>query len=163
MTELTALLSTASRGRFREEQARSLQALARQSVGVSFLADAARVEVRCLLAKIELLESQRQQVDETLAELMAQIPQHLTTITGIGPTTGAALLAEISDIQRFDSLEKLVGYAGIDTAVHQTGQFEAHRMHMSKRGSPYLRHTLWQAASMAIRYDVELKAYYDRK
>ena len=163
LTELTELLRTASRGRFREEQARSLQALARQSVGVSFLADAARVEVRCLLAQIELLETQRQQVDEALADLMAQIPQYLTSITGIGPTTGAALLAEIGDIRRFDSIEKLVGYAGIDAAVHQTGEFEAHRMHMSKRGSPYLRHALWQAASMAIRYDSELKAYYDRK
>ncbi len=36
-------------------------------------------------------------------------------------------------------------------------------MHMSKRGSPYLRHALWQAASMAIRFDPELRAYYDRK
>ena len=34
---------------------------------------------------------------------------------------------------------------------------------MSKRGSPYLRHALWQAASMAIRYDPELQAYYQLK
>jgi transposase len=34
---------------------------------------------------------------------------------------------------------------------------------MSKRGSPYLRQALWQAASMAIRYDEDLKAYYTRK
>jgi len=34
---------------------------------------------------------------------------------------------------------------------------------MSKRGSPYLRHALWQAAFMAIRYDPELQAYYQRK
>jgi hypothetical protein len=36
-------------------------------------------------------------------------------------------------------------------------------MHMSKRGSPYLRHALWQAASMAIQYDDELHTYYGRK
>jgi transposase len=34
---------------------------------------------------------------------------------------------------------------------------------MSKRGSPYLRLALWQAASMAILYDTDLKAYYQRK
>ena len=34
---------------------------------------------------------------------------------------------------------------------------------MSKRGSPYLRQALWQAASMAVQYDPQLKQYYQRK
>ena len=163
LQELTELLHTASRGRFDRAKADALQTLAKQSVGVRFLADAAQLQVRCLLGQIDLLEEQRQLVDDALAQLMAQVPQHLTSIPGVGSTTGAALLAEIGDIQRFDAPEKLVAYAGIDATVYQTGQFEARQMHMSKRGSPYLRHALWQAASMAIRYDDELRAYYDRK
>ena len=163
LTELAELLQSASRGRFDRTKAEAIQTLAQQSVGVSFLADAAQLEVRCLLAQIDLLEDQRDQVDLALAQLMEQVPQHLTSIPGVGPTTGAALLAEIGDIQRFDAPEKLVAYAGIDATVYQTGQFEARQMHMSKRGSPYLRHALWQAASMAIQYDEELRAYYDRK
>jgi transposase len=161
--ELTTLLHNASRGRFDHTRAEAIQRLAQQSVGVRFLADAAQLEVRCLLAQIDLLEAQRQQVDEALAQLMAQVPQYITSVPGVGATTGAALLAEIGDIRRFDAPEKLIAYAGIDAAVHQTGQFEATQMHMSKRGSPYLRHALWQAASMAIRYDDELHTYYDRK
>jgi len=163
LSELTDLLQTASRSRFDRTKAEAVQTLAQQSVGVRFLADAAQLEVRCLLAQIDLLEEQRQQVDDALAQLMDQVPQHLTSIPGVGPTTGAALLAEIGDVHRFDAPEKLVAYAGIDVAVYQTGQFEARQMHMSKRGSPYLRHALWQAASMAIQYDDELRAYYDRK
>ena len=159
LQELTELLHTASRGRFDRAKADALQTLAKQSVGVRFLADAAQLQVRCLLGQIDLLEEQRQLVDDALAQLMAQVPQHLTSIPGVGSTTGAALLAEIGDIQRFDAPEKLVAYAGIDATVYQTGQFEARQMHMSKRGSPYLRHALWQAASMAIRYDDELRAY----
>jgi len=161
--ELTDLLHTASRGRFDRAKAEALQTLAKQSVGVRFLADAAQLQVRCLLAQMDLLEEQRQRVDDALAQLMDQVPQHLTSLPGVGPTTGAALLAEIGDIQRFDAPEKLVAYAGIDATVYQTGQFEARQMHMSKRGSPYLRHALWQAASMAIMHDDELRAYYDRK
>lgn len=163
LAELTALLKTTSRSRFGRTKAETVQATAQQSVGVRFLADAAQLEVRCLLAQLDLLEEQRDQVDVALAQLMEQVPQHLTSIPGVGPTTGAALLAEIGDIQRFETPEKLVAYAGIDAAVYQTGQFEARQMHMSKRGSPYLRHALWQAASMAIQYDAELRAYYDRK
>lgn len=34
---------------------------------------------------------------------------------------------------------------------------------MSQRGSPDLRHALWQAASMAIQYDADLKAYSQRR
>src|SRR5512139_984917 len=163
LRELTDLLQTASRGRFNHAKAEALQTLAQQSVGVRFLADAAQLEVRCLLAQIDLLEEQRQRVDVALALLMDQVPQHLTSIPGVGPTTGAALLAEIGDVQRFDAPEKLVAYAGIDATVYQTGQFEARQRHMSKRGSPYLRHALWQAAAMAIQHDDELRAYYDRK
>jgi transposase len=163
LTELAELLQTASRGRFDRTKAEAVQTLAKQSVGVNFLADAAQLEVRCLLAQIDLLEEQRDQVDVALTQLMEQVPQHLTSIPGVGPTTGAALLAEIGDVRRFDAPEKLVAYAGIDATVYQTGQFEARQKHMSKRGSPYLRHALWQAASMAIQYDAELHAYYDRK
>jgi transposase len=163
LAELTELLKTSSRSRFGRTKAETVQTVARQSVGVRFLADAAQLEVRCLLAQIDLLEEQRDQVDAALTQLMDQIPQHLTSIPGVGPATGAALLAEIGDVQRFDAPEKLVAYAGIDATVYQTGQFEARQMHMSKRGSPYLRHALWQAASMAIQYDDELRGYYDRK
>ena len=163
LTELTALLEAASRGRFGREQAEALQSAARQSIGVTFLADAAQLEMRCLLAQLDLLAEQRDQVDAAVAELMAQLPQHLTSIPGIGPTTGAAILAEIGDVRRFETLEKLVGYAGIDASVYQTGQFTGTQRHMSKRGSPYLRHALWQAACMAIRYDDELRTYYQRK
>lgn len=163
LQELSDLLQKTSRGRFGTQKAEDLQSQARQSVGVGFLKDAVRLEMGCLLAQIELLEEQRDQVERALEALMAQVPQYITSIPGIGLATGAALLAEIGDVSRFESAEKLVAYAGIDATVYQTGQFEASEAHMSKRGSPYLRLALWQAASMAIQYDPELKAYYQRK
>jgi len=163
LQELESLLLDASRGRFGLQKAQQIQARARQSIGVGFLADAAGLEMRCLLAQIELLEQQRDQVDAALETLMHQIPQHITSIPGIGPVTGAAIVAEIGDVNRFDSVEKLVAYAGIDPSVYQTGQFRASEAHMSKRGSPYLRHALWLAASVAIKHDPQLQSYYERK
>ena len=163
LQELEILLHDASRGRFGREKAQQIHAQAVQSVGVGFLADAAGIEMRCLLAQIELLEQQRDQIDAVLETLMSQIPQHITSVPGIGPATGAAIVGEIGDISRFDSPEKLVAYAGIDPSVYQTGQFQASEAHMSKRGSPYLRHAVWQAATVAIQHDPELQAYYTRK
>lgn len=163
LQELTDLLAKTSRGRFGAEKAVQLQEKARQSIGVGFLADAVQVEMRCLLAQIELLEEQQVEVEAAEATLMAQIPQQITTIPGVGAVTGAAILAEIGDINRFENSDKLVAYAGIDATVYQSGQFRAMETHMSKRGSPYLRLALWQAASMCIQHNDELKAYYEKK
>ncbi len=163
VSELSELLRTHSRGQFGQAQAQELIEAAKQSVGVSFLADAAQLEVSCLVAQIEFLQEQVAQVEGALQTLMAQIKQHLTTITGIGAVTAATLLGEIGDITRFATLEKLVAYAGIDAKVPQSGQFTATAMHMSKRGSPYLRRALWLSASVARLHDPELKAYYERK
>ncbi|MFC2031309.1 IS110 family transposase [Chloroflexota bacterium] len=157
------MLQTASRGRFGQPKAEAIQSAARQSVGVGFLVDAVRVEMHCLLQQIDLLQEQVAQLDAAMAELMEQIPQYITSIPGIGLATGAAILGEIGDVHRFDTVDKLVAYAGIDPTVYQTGQFKASEAHMSKRGSPYLRHALWQAASMAIRYNPDLQAYYQAK
>jgi transposase len=163
LTELSRILHTSSRGRFGTAKAVAIQAAAQRSVGVSFLADAIRIKMRCLLEQIDLLELQRAQLDAELAALMAQIPQYITSIPGIGPVTGAAILAEIGDVHRFERVEQLVAYAGIDPSVYQTGQFQATQAHMSKRGSPYLRHALWLAAGMAIQHDDELRAYYQAR
>ena len=163
LVELTDLLRNASRGRFGQPKAEAIQNAARQSVGVGFLIDAVRVQMGCLLEQIDLLQEQVAQLDVALAELMDQIPQYITSIPGIGSVTGAAILGEIGDVHRFESVDKLVAYAGIDPTVYQTGQFKASEAHMSKRGSPYLRHALWLAATVAVRYDPDLQAFYETK
>ena len=163
LQELADLLTRTSRSRFGMEKAVQLQEKARQSIGVDFLADAVQVEMRCLLAQIDLLEEQEKNVVQALEALMQTIPQHITTIPGIGLATGAAILAEIGDVHRFENEDKLVAFAGIDASVSQSGQFNATEMHMSKRGSPYLRLALWQAASMCLIHNQELNEYYHKK
>ena len=163
LEELTELLSRASRGRFGQDKAETILEKARHSIGISTFANSARVQVQCLLAQLNLLEEQCQEIDKEIEILMAQLPQHITTIPGVGAVTGAAILGEIGDIHRFDAPGKLVAYAGIDATVYQSGNFEATETHMSKRGSPFLRVALWQAASMAALYDPQLKEYYQKK
>ena len=93
---------------------------------------------------------------------MKQTDSYITTIPGIGPVLGAVILSELGDISRFEDAKKLVAYAGIDAAVNQSGNFEGTEVHMSKRGSPYLRRALYTAANVAAFHDPELSAYYQR-
>lgn len=163
LSELTQILRKASRGRFSERKAQEIIDQARSSIGISFLADAAQVELRCLLEQIRFLEEQIDRIDDHLAILLEEADQYLTTIPGIGVVLAATILGEIGDVNRFAELEKLVAYAGIDPTVHESGQFGATEAHMSKRGSPYLRRALWLAANVARQHDPDLKAYYHKK
>ena len=46
-------------------------------------------------------------------------------------------MAEIGDINRFDTPSQLQAFAGLDPATHQSGKFVAKDVSMVKRGSPY--------------------------
>lgn len=163
LEELSGHLHRASRGRLGRERAQALQEKARDSLGLAVLGPVARVKVKALLEQIELLERQVGEVEAAISELIAQQPQHLTTIKGIGPVLAATLLAEIGDVHRFPSLESLVAYAGIDPSVFESGEFTGRRQHMSKRGSPYLRRALWLAAHSTRQWNQDLDAYFQRK
>jgi transposase len=164
LTELAQLLRRASHGYYGEAKAREIQGIAQQSVGSSFLLQAARVEMDCLLAQLTFFEAQIDTVDAALAELVETVPDtYLTTIPGIGTTAAAIILGEIGDVRRFEAVEQLIAYAGIDPTVYQSGEFEGNQAHMSKRGSPHLRRILWLAATMARIKDPELKAFYRKK
>jgi transposase len=103
------------------------------------------------------------ELEERIAAYLDQVPQHLTSIPGVGPVLAAAILGEIGDIRRFKNGSALVAYAGIDPIVYQTGEFRARSTRISKRGSRYLRRAVWQAAQGAARHDPVLKEVYERK
>ena len=63
---------------------------------------------------------------------------------GVGETTAAQLMAEIGDVRRFPRRSSIVGFAGVDPAVDQSGKHEAKSTPTTKRGSPHLRKTLYQ-------------------
>lgn len=94
--------------------------------------------------------------DQTIKQLLVSIP-------GIGPTIANTLITEIGDIKRFPSGKSLVAYAGLDPKVKQSGVSLKHNTKITKRGSPYLRKSVYISAYIAKRYDPELKEYFDKK
>ena len=62
-----------------------------------------------------------------------------------------ALCIDVSKISNFGTAKQLVAYAGLDPSVYQSGNFRAKNTKISKRGTPYLRKALFQAASAAVR------------
>lgn len=162
LSELTQLLTAASRGRLGQDRAEALQEAARHSFGVTHGLDAFTLEMRLLIAQVDFISRQIDEIDDRIAELM-QDHQLICSIPGVGPTLGAAILGELGDIRRFPDARHLRAYAGLDATVHQSGQFQGSQARISKRGSPYLRRALWFAASVARMHDPHWRTIYEQK
>ena len=158
---LTELLRTASRGRFGRERAEALRKLAKESIG-SF-SESAVFQLRLLLKRIELLNAQVEMYDDEIRRLMDQLDSPILSLPGIGYTLGAMILSEIGDIKRFSSPAKLLAFAGLEPSVYQSGKFNPASGKMVKRGSPFLRWALLQAATYAPAFSITFAAYYDKK
>ena len=77
--------------------------------------------------------------------LASQLPEYpvVMSMYGVGESTGPQLMAEIGDIRRFAGKRSLVAFAGIDPMPNQSGTKNVRSNRSSKRGSPYLRKTLF--------------------
>ena len=76
--------------------------------------------------------------------------RRLLPIPGIGLVTAATVVAEVWDIQRFPSPERLCSWAGL-TPGERTSDAHTRRGHITKQGSRWLRWILVEAATTAVR------------
>ena len=161
MTHLAHLLEVASHGHFGKEKARELRVLAQKSVGVND--SSLSIQITHTIEQIELLDSQLFHTELEMANLVTCLHSVIMTIPGIGFINGGMILGEIGDIHRFSEPKKLLAFAGLDPSVHQSGNFQAQRTRMSKRGSKVLRYALINAAHNVVKNNATFKAYYDAK
>ena len=161
MTHLAHLLKVNSHGHFDKEMAQQLRVLAQKSVGASD--SSLSIQVTHTIQQIELLDSQLERVEAEMTEIMKFNDSVIMTIPGIGYINGGMILGEIGDIHRFSSPNKLLAYAGLDPSVYQSGNFQAKKTRMSKRGSKVLRYALVNAALNVVKNNATFKAYYEAK
>ena len=161
MTHLAHLLEVASHGHFGKEKARELRVLAQKSVGVND--SSLSIQITHTIEQIELLDSQLFHTELEMANLVTCLHSVIMTIPGIGFINGGMILGEIGDIHRFSEPKKLLAFAGLDPSVHQSGNFQAQRTRMSKRGSRVLRYALINVAHNVVKNNATFKAYYDAK
>ena len=158
---LTELLHNASRGAFGKDKAEHLRQLAKHSVGT--YSPAAVMELKMYLDRIDLLNAQIEMFETEIIRLMDEINSPILSIKGIGYVLGAMILSEIGDISRFSSPDKLLAFAGAEPSIYQSGKFTPTSGKMVKRGSPFLRWALFQAAGYVSEYSHTFAAYRSKK
>ena len=161
--ELFEIIKDKSHNRLTKAKAISIKEAAADTFGIKIAQDAFSFQLKQLIDRMNFLDKQIEALDIEIMKYYEQFDCYLHTIPGIGIIGAATILAEIGDISRFKNSSALVAFASIDPTVRQSGEFNSTHNHMSKRGSPYLRHAIFLAATTCSFHNSPLNAYYKKK
>ena len=161
--ELFEIIKDKSHNKLTMKKAISIREAASDTFGIKIAQDAFSFQLKQLIDRMNFHDKQIEALDIEIMKYYEQFDCYLHTIPGIGMIATATILAEIGDIHRFKSSSALVAFAGIDPTVRQSGEFNSTHNHMSKRGSPYLRHAIFLAATTCSFHNSPLNAYYKKK
>ena len=161
--ELFEIIKDKSHNKLTMKKAISIREAAADTFGIKIAQDAFSFQLKQLIDRMNFLDKQIEALDCQILEYYEKFDCYLHTIPGIGMIGAATILAEIGDISRFKNSSSLIAFAGIDPTVRQSGEFNSTHNHMSKRGSPYLRHAIFLAATTCSFHNSPLNAYYKKK
>ena len=134
-----------NRYQFSEQTAIELHTDARQKFPLVPKSDICKLMVKEAVAQLNAVSRTVETYRAEMDRLASQLPEYETVMamTGVGKSMGPQLMAEIGDIRRFAHQKSLVGFAGTDPIKDESGDKVPGSKPSSKRGSPYLRKTLF--------------------
>lgn len=137
-----------------------------EDVGNHSMAKTLNKSIKSTLAAIEKdltnLESQMIKIineDDNLKKLYLLI----TSVVGIGLVTGVSLLIYTNGFTRLKDVRKLACYCGVAPFEYSSGTSIRGRTKVHQMANKKLKTNLYLAAMSAIRWDPEIKSYYNRK
>lgn len=158
---LNKLFKISGKGRRISLDTKKLKEIAKNSIGIYCISEA--IKVRNLVAQIELIENQIKDIDKKIEEHSMNVDSPILSIPGISHFSGTSILAEIGNIDNFNSASKLIKYAGLSPSSYESGTFSAKHSAITKKGSKYLRKTLYQIILPVIRYNPIFNKYFNLK
>lgn len=164
LDDVARLLAETSQHRWGRPHAQALQEVARTSAASTRAVAARGVVVRTLALHLLDLHARVAELEAALSELLRTDPpsqQLHGQVPGLGPLWTATIRAELGDVSRFSRVDQVVAYAGLEPRTHESGRFAGQRR-LSKRGPGELRHALYMATLVAVRFRPEWQMRYQR-
>lgn len=141
--------------------AEELKEAAKKSVGFGSVAE--EMTIQNLIAQIELIESQIDLIDKKIEEFSIKTNSPILSIPGISHFSGTSILAELGDINNYSKPSQIIKMAGVVPLTYESSQYAAQHTAITKKGSKYLRKTLYQIILPVIENNEVFKKYYDLK
>ena len=150
------------KGRYLSISVEDIKGYAIGSIGVPGYADLVKDSAQ----KILYLEKRDKALTKALVEHENTVHEKemeiLQSIPGVGEITAAHFMAEVEDISRFATYQKLIAYMGTDPSIYQSGESYS-KGHITKHGNRSLRKYTYIMAQRAIIHSSSFRAYYDKK
>ena len=138
--------------------AEQLKESAKNSIGIDSSSEV--IQIKHLIAQIELIQDQINEVDKKIEEFSTNMNSPILSIPGISHFSGTSILSELGDIRNYSSAAKIIKFAGVAPFEYQSSQYKAEHTAITKKGSKYLRKTLYQIIIPIIRNNPVFKEYY---
>jgi transposase len=130
---------------YRKSQAAKIYEISKKYAAVLPKDEFTETLIKSATAQINSIAETQAAVLRKMKELAKSMPEWEAVIemSCVGENLAAQLIAEIGDINRFDSKKSLTGFAGVDSATHQSGTVNRQGEPVTKSGSPHLRRALF--------------------
>ena len=117
------------------QKVRQLLEEAASSIGVDYGEEAARFKLRQMVEELDLLDSQTEDLEAKMSQMLEQVPytKYLLSVKGFGIVTLAACLGELGDPLRFDDPKQMARMAGYNLTEDSSGKNKSGTC-ISKRG-----------------------------
>ena len=134
-----------NRYQFSMEKAAEVYALAKSAVVLVQKTSVTKTLVQEAANQLTAISRSVETYRSEMNKLASQLPEYpvVMEMYGVGESLGPQLMAEIGDVRRFERKQSLVAFAGIDPAPSESGAYCSRSNKTTKRGSPYLRKTLF--------------------
>lgn len=153
---------------FNEEKAAEIYAFAQEKVVLTPRTELHELMVRQAAEQVTALSKSVEIYRAEMDKLASQLPEYpvVMEMYAVGKSLGPQLMAEIGDVTRFAGKQSLVAFAGVDPMPNQSGDKSSRSNKTSKRGSPYLRKTLFNVMDIYLRLspqDEPIYQFLDKK
>ena len=152
---------TNDRGRQIALTPEKLKEAAKNSIG--FPSKAEVIEMKHLIDMIDLIKEQIREVDKKIEEFSIKNNSPILSIPGISHFSGTSILAELGDLHNYSRASQIIKFAGVSPYKHKSSQYEAQHTAITKKGSRYLRKTLYQVILPVIKFNPVFNRYYRHK
>lgn len=153
---------------FSSQKAESIHASARQQVPLLPKSPTTKLLIQEAAAHVTYVSRMVEALRVQMNDLASKLPEYTVVMSmyGVGESLGPQLMAEIGDISRFATKRAVVAFAGVDPMPNQSGMKDVRSNRSSKRGSPYLRQTLYKVMTILLQNsppDDSVYQFLDRK
>ena len=117
--------------------------------------------------RLKLLQKQITSIDLELktlvesSEMLCSKVNRITKVKGLSLLTVATVIAETNGFAIIRNRRQLVGYAGLDVIINQSGQ-KSSKGRLSKKGNPHIRKALFMPALSSSRSNELMKIIYQQ-